>query len=186
MLKSIFAFLFLASFTYAAPVKLAGVFDSHAVQAMSRINYEIVSHKNEAQKLQAEGYTCQLVTGKYNCKKLENIDSLPEQVSLAFFNKAPKSISLVETNSEYSEDFQTDSLAEWTRSQLTIVDGLQFNSNVWREVAGVSRIIVKNENHTFEFLYNNGSLGSVERMNYTDPKTRKMAQYWAVVLFKQQ
>lgn len=184
MLKSFLAVMFLASFAYSAPVKLEGVYTSQEVKAMSRINYEVTASKTEAQKLQSEGFTCQLITGKYNCKKLEQIDSLPEKVSAAFHNMAPKSISLAQTNSEYSQDFQTDSLAEWTRAQTSQIDGIQFNTIVWRDVAGVSRIIVKNETNNFELLYGNDSLGSVQRMNYTDSYTGKTAQYWGVVLLK--
>ncbi len=184
MLKSFLAFSFFASFAFSAPVKLEGVYTSQEVKAMSRINIEVTVSKTEAQKLQAEGYTCQVITGKYSCKKLEQIDSLPEKVSSAFYNMAPKSISLALTSSDYSLDFQTDSLAEWTRSQASQVDGIQFNTVLWRDVAGVNRIIVKNETHNFELLYENDSLGSVQTINHTDPRTGKTAQYWGVVLLK--
>jgi hypothetical protein len=173
-----------ASQVFANPIKLEGNFSRGNVIPMSKISYEIVNTPEQAKKFQNEGYTCKRVTNRYSCKKLENITEMPAGPEMVLKNQAPLALHFAPTADDYSEDFKSDSYTEWSRNQQVQVDDKNFDTIIWRELHdGPAKIILKDSKITLEFLVQSYDLGSVQHQRYTDPHTKKSAEYWGIVKY---
>ncbi len=183
-----FKILILALFsvnTFAAPIKLEGLFTKSEVIPVSKISYEIVSKTDQVKELLALGFNCKRVSNQYNCQKLERITSLPQAVDVLISQKAPANLSLSFSPNDYSESFTSESYTDWSLDQIGELDGKQFSRLIWREVKqSPARIILQIAQVRFEFLFLDSNLGSMQRVSYIDPETRKRSDYWGIVLLK--
>ena len=176
--------IFSTTQAFANPEKLEGNYSRGNVVPMSKISYEVVNTPAEARKFKNEGYTCKRVTNRYSCQKLESITEMPAGPEMVLRNLAPEHLHFVPTGDDYSEDFKSDSYTEWSRSQEVQVDNKTFETIFWREVRdSPPRIILKGSKMTFEFLIQGYDLGSVQHQRYTDPHTKKSADYWGIVRY---
>ena len=153
---------------------------------ISRINYELAHTASQAQEFHDLGFTCKKVSFKYTCEKLELVDSLPAHVANALINKAPYIVNFSEIKGEYLETHRTEAYTEWLLKQITFLDGFQIDQLHWRDQKGSpSKVLLEDDRGRFEFLVlGNALLGSTQSIIYTDPNTRKRADYQGIVLLK--
>lgn len=185
MIFRIFILTLLSANAFASPMKLQGLFTRSEILPLSKISYEIVYTSDQVKNLQAVGYSCKRVSNQYSCQKLESITSLPADVDVLILQKAPPSLNLSPSLNDYSESFTSESYTDWSIDQSSELGELRFSRMIWREVKeSPARIILQNDRARLEFLFLDSNIGSMQKVSYIDPKSRKRTDYWGIVLLK--